>query len=293
MKEPAEKFLAEAKTIAAEHGLHDLLADCLLDEAGEGKAKTDEQRSLLHDALAQIFAAMKTTQVKGRRAVFMKRLAAVHSRLGNFSETRSWLEQALAVFEEIGDTSGSLQVFGQLSCLAGEEGNKDVAISLMLSLIERAKGKPFEHFRASAHHDLVHLMLSQGNILEGQKHFNAAKALCAGNRFPDIEDALQQTEERLGMATRYHKPARSSLAEMLRELRAWTSKFPEQADAILLHGFICSVLRRGRIAAHCLASSFWSMRQIRAHLSPSHKNGLIAATSSSTTPNRVCVANAG
>lgn len=103
----------------------------------------------------------------------------------------------------------------------------------MLSLIDRAKGKPFEHFRASAHHDLVHLMLSQGNIPDAQKHFSAAKALCTGNHFPDIEEALQQTEEWLGMATRYHKPARSSLPEMLRELRAWTSKFPEQAAAIL------------------------------------------------------------
>lgn len=233
LKEPAEKFNAEAKSVAAEHKLHDLLADCLLDEAGEGKAKTDQQRSLLLDALTQLHAAMKATQVKGRRAVFMRRIGAVHARLGNFPETRSWLEQALAVFEEIGDSGGSLQVLGQLSCLAGEEGNKDVAISLMVSLIDRAKGKPFEHFRASAHHDLVHLMLSQGNIPEAQKHFNAAKALCGTNKFPDIEEALQHTEERLGMATRYHKPARSSLAEMLRELRAWTSKFPEQADAIL------------------------------------------------------------
>lgn len=233
LKEPAEKFLAEAKSIAAEHKLHDLLADCLLDEAGRGKAKTEEQRSLLHDALTQLHAAMKATQVKGRRAVFMRRIAAVHARLGNFPETRSWLEQALVVFEEIGDSGGSLQVLGQLSCLAREEGNKDVAISLMVSLIDRAKGKPFEHFRASAHHDLVHLMLSQGNIPEARKHFSAAKALCGANRFPDIEEAMQHTEERLEMATRYHKPARSSLAEMLRELRAWTSKFPEQADAIL------------------------------------------------------------
>jgi len=233
LKEPAEKFLAEAKSIATEHQLHDLLADCLLDEAGEGKAKTDEQRGLLQSALGHLHSAMTATQVKGRRAVFMRRIAAIHARLGNFPETRSWLEQALAVFEEIGDSGGSLQALGQLSCLAREEGNKDVAISLMLTLIDRAKGKPSEHFRASAHHDLVHLMLSQGNIPDAQKHFSAAKALCASNRFPDIEEALQQTEERLEMATRYHKPARSSLAVMLRELRAWTSKFPEQADAIL------------------------------------------------------------
>ena len=233
LKEPAEKFLAEAKSIASANQLHDLLADCLLDEAGEGKAKTDEQRGLLESALKHFHLAMTATQVKGRRAVFMRRIAAIHARLGNFPETRSWLEQALAVFEEIGDSGGSLQVLGQLSCLAREEGNKDVAISLMLALIDRAKGKPFEHFRASAHHDLVHLMLSQGNIPDAQKHFNAAKALCSGNRFPDVEEALQQTEERLEMATRYHKPARSSLAEMLRELRGWTSKFPEQAEAIL------------------------------------------------------------
>jgi tetratricopeptide (TPR) repeat protein len=233
LKEPAERFLAEAKSIAGEHQLHDLLADCLLDEAGEGKAKTDEQRGLLQSALTHFHSAMTATQVKGRRAVFMRRIAAIHARLANFPETRSWLEQALAVFEEIGDSGGSLQVLGQLSCLAREEGNKDVAISLMLALIDRAKGKPFEHFRASAHHDLVHLMLSQGNIPDAQEHFSAAKALCAGNRFPDIEEAMQQTEERLEMATRYHKPTRSSLAEMLRELRAWTSNFPEQADAIL------------------------------------------------------------
>lgn len=163
----------------------------------------------------------------------MRRIATIHARLGNLPEARSWLEQALAVFDEIGDCGGSLQVLGQLSCLAREEGNKDIAINLMLSLIDRAKGKPFEHFRASAHHDLVHLMLSQGNIPDAQKHFNATKALSAGNRFPDIEEAMQQTEERLEMATRYHKPARSSLAEMLRELRGWTSKFPEPAEAIL------------------------------------------------------------
>lgn len=229
----AAEFLGEAKSIATELKLHDLLADCLLDEAGEGRKKTDEQRGLLESALKQLHSAMTATQVKGRRAVFMRRIASVHGRLGNLPEARSWLEQALAVFEEIGDSGGTLQIFGQLAALAREEGNQESAINLMLSLIDRAKGKPFEHFRAFAHHDLVHLMLSQGNIPDAQKHFSAAKALCAGNRFPDIEDAIQQTEERLGMATRYHKPARSSLAEMLRELRAWTSKFPEQADAIL------------------------------------------------------------
>ena len=163
----------------------------------------------------------------------MRRIATVHGRLDNLPEARSWLEQALAIFEEIGDSGGTLQILGQLAALAREEGNQEAAISLMLSLIDRAKGKPFEHFRARAHHDLVHLMLSQGNIPDAQKHFDAAKALCAGNRFPDVEEALQQTEERLEMATRYHKPARSSLAEMLRELRGWTSKFPEQAEAIL------------------------------------------------------------
>jgi tetratricopeptide (TPR) repeat protein len=233
LKEPAEEFLAEAKRVASDHQLHDLLADCLLDEAGERQAKTDEQRGLLESALSHLHSAMRATQVKGRRAVFMRRIATVHGRLGNLPEARSWLEQALAVFEEIGDSGGTLQILGQLAALAREEGNQEAAISLMLSLIDRAKGKPFEHFRARAQHDLVRLMLLQGNIPDAQKHFNAAKALCAGNRFPDVEEALQETEERLGMATRYHKPARSSLAEMLRELRAWTSKFPQQAEAIL------------------------------------------------------------
>ena len=233
LKEPAEKFLAEAKTVASEHQLHDLRADCLLDEAGEGKAKTNEQRGLLESALEHLHLAMMATQVKGRRAVFMRRIATTHARLGNLPEARSWLEQALAVFEEIGDTGGALQVLGNLVGLTHEEGNPEAAGRLMESLIERAKGKPFEHFRASAHHDLVHLKLSQGNIPDAQQHFKSAKALCEGNRFPDIEEAMQHTGEWLEMATRYHKPARSSLAEMLRELRAWTSKFPEQADAIL------------------------------------------------------------
>src|SRR5437773_7502445 len=64
----------------------------------------------------------------------------------------------------------------------------EAAIGLMLSLVERAKGKPFEHFRAGAHHDLVHLKLSQGDIPGAQQHFDAARALCKGNRFPDVED---------------------------------------------------------------------------------------------------------
>ena len=233
LNKEAVEFLDEAKSIATEHQLHDLLADCLLDEAGDGSAQTDEQRGLLESALKQLHSAMTITQVKGQRAVFMRRIATVHGRLGNLPEVRSWLEQALAVFDKIGDSGNTLQILGQFAALAREEGNQEAAIDLMLSLIDRAKGKPFEHFRAGAHHDLVHLMLSQGNIPDAQKHFDAARALCAGNRFPDIDEALLQTEERLGMATRYHKPARSSLDEMLRELRAWASKFPEQAEAIL------------------------------------------------------------
>lgn len=233
LNKEAVEFLDEAKSIATENQLHDLLADCLLNEAGEGRAKSIEEHGLLELALRQLHSAMSATQVKGRRAVFMRRIATVHGRLGNLPEARSWLEQALAVFEEIGDTGGTLQILGQFAALAREEGNQETAIGLMLSLIDRAKGKPFEHFRAEAHHDLIHLMLSQGNIPDAQKHFSAAKALCSGNRFPDIEEALLQTEERLGMATRYHKPARSSLVEMLRELCAWMSKFPEQAEAIL------------------------------------------------------------
>lgn len=51
LNKDALEFLKEAKSIATEHQLHDLLADCLLDEAGERSAKTDEQRGLLESAL--------------------------------------------------------------------------------------------------------------------------------------------------------------------------------------------------------------------------------------------------
>lgn len=231
-KEPAEKFLAEAKRVAGEHQLHDLLADCLLDQAGEGKAESDDQRHLLEIALQHLLSALTATQVRGRRGVLMERIATVHARLGNLPESRSWLEQALAIFDGIGDVGGSMQILGSLAALAREEGNPEFAIGLMESLIEKAKGKPFEHFRASAHHDLVHLRLAQGNIPAAQEHFRAARALCQSNHFPDVEKALQMTEERLEMAARYHKPAPSTLPEMLRRLRGWTDRFPEQADAI-------------------------------------------------------------
>ena len=233
LTEPARKFLAEATSVAREHELHDLLADCLLDGVGEGGAGSDEHRALLNSALEHLLAALTATQVKGRRAVLMGRMATVYGRLGNLAEARSWLEQALTLFEEIGDAGGSLNVLGRLAALAREEGNREAAIELMQSLIERAKGKPFEHFGAGAHHDLVHLELAQGDVSKAEEHFKAAKALCKGNRFPDIEEALFETEQRLGMAARYHKAAPSTLAEMLRGLRAWTDRFPEQAEAIL------------------------------------------------------------
>ncbi|MSP97397.1 MAG: tetratricopeptide repeat protein [Betaproteobacteria bacterium] len=45
----------------------------------------------------------------------MRRIATVHGRLGNLPQARSWLEQALAVFEEIGDASGTLRILGQFA----------------------------------------------------------------------------------------------------------------------------------------------------------------------------------
>jgi len=233
IKVEEDKYKFEAKEIAIEHQLHDLIADCLSNEAGEGKAKSKDQKSLLRNALEHLFLALEATQVRGRRAVFMKRIATAYARLGNLPETRSWLEQALSVFEEIGDAGGILQVLANLAGLAHEEGNSEAAGSQLESLIDRAKGKPFEHFRANAHHDLVLNRISQGDIPSAQRHLNAAKALCQNNRFSELEKALQDTEERLETLIRIQQPAPADLANMLRDLRRWTDRFPEQAEAIL------------------------------------------------------------
>lgn len=54
----------------------------------------------------------------------MSRVAHLHGRLRNLTEARSWFEQALRNFEEIGDAGGVADSLAMLAVTAREEEDK-------------------------------------------------------------------------------------------------------------------------------------------------------------------------
>lgn len=239
LDEAAATFHAEAKRLATEHNLTDLQVDLLLDEANirrgkdERREDDDEGKRIVREALARLEALLVKCEVKGRRAHYMSRIGSLHGRLRNLTEARSWFEQALRNFEEIGDAGGIADSLGMLAATAREEEDKGVAIRLLESLLERSKGKPLHHFQGGAHHDLVSLKMSQGDMAGARKHFDVSTSICAGHPMPDVQEALRETQKRLEGAERSRKPTASDLPTMLRELHAWKDRYPQLAGAIL------------------------------------------------------------
>jgi len=252
LDEAAATFHAEAKSLATEHNLTDLLVDLLLDEAsirrGKDERREDDEdgKRIVREALAHLEALLVKCEVKGRRAHYMSRIGQLHGRLHNLTEARSWFEQALRNFEEIGDAGGVADSLAMLAATAREEKDKLVAIRLFESLLERTKGRPLHHFEAGAHHDLVSLKMSQGDMAGARKHFDASASICAGYPMPDVEEALRETQKRLEVAERSRKSTASDLSTMLRELHAWKDRYPQAADAILPFWY------------HCFSAELWS-----------------------------------
>lgn len=252
LDEAASTFHAEAKRLAAVHNLTDLQVDLLLDEAnirrGKDERREDDEdgKRIVREALAHLEALLVKCEVKGRRAHYMSRIGQLHGRLRNLTEARSWFEQALRNFEEIGDAGGVADSLALLAATAREEEDKSTAIRLLESLLERSKGKPLQHFQAGAHHDLVSLKLSQGDIAGARKHLDSAASMCAGYPMPDVEEAIRETEMRLEFAERSRGPTASDLPTMLRELHAWKDRYPQAADAILPFWY------------HCFGAELWS-----------------------------------
>jgi hypothetical protein len=186
LDDAAATFHAEAKHLATEHNLTDLQVDLLLDEAnirrGKDKRREDDEagKRIVCEALAHLETLLVKSEVKGRRAHYMSRIGELHGRLRNLTEARLWFEQALRNFEEIGDAGGVAYSLALLAATAREEEDEALAIQLLESLLERSKGKPLQHFQAGAHHDLVSLKLSQGDMAGARKHLDSAASICAG-----------------------------------------------------------------------------------------------------------------
>ena len=252
LDESAATHHADAKRIAMQHGLNDLLVDLLLDEADlrrgdqQRREDDDEGKRIVHEALELLESLLVRCQVKGRRADYMSRIGELHGRLSDLAEASSWFEQALRNFEEIGDAGGIADCLSHLAAAAREGGDHIEAIRLMETLLERSKGKPLHHFQAGAHHDLVALKLSQGDIAGARKHFDCATAICAGHPMTDVEEALRDTRSRLESAEQSRRPPASDMPTMIRELRTWTARYPTAADAILAFWY------------HCFSSQLWA-----------------------------------
>lgn len=245
LDEQAAAFHAEAKRLATEHKLVDSQVDLLLDEANVLRGK-DEQREddeegkpLVAEALALLESLLVNCQIKGRRAHYMRRIGSLYGRLRNLTEARSWCEQALRTFEEIGDAGGIADSLAMLAAAAREDKDKVAAIHLLEALLDRSKGKPLYHFQAGAHHDLVHLKMSQGDLAGARKHFDAATSICSGYPMPDVEEALRITEKHLAFAERSREAAPRTLPEMLHELHDWVRRYPTESEAILPFWYWC------------------------------------------------------
>lgn len=233
--EKASEYLAEAKRLAIEHELTDALVRCLQSEASalRGEESETQRAALLREAISHLEALLLRTEIKGRRAYYMAEIGELFGRLGNLVEARSWIEQALKNYEEIGDVGGVANCLGSLAATAREEKNPAQAIELLEKLLERSKGKAFHHFQAGAHHDLVWLKLSQGDIAAARRHLDTCEAITKQHGFRDISEHLLTTRQRLEHAERSRRPAGRDLAAMLRDLHVWKNRYPAVADAIL------------------------------------------------------------
>ncbi|MHB8580524.1 MAG: tetratricopeptide repeat protein [Ignavibacteriaceae bacterium] len=231
----ATEYLAEAKQIAVDHQLTDALVRCLKSEASvlRGEESKAQREGLLREAISHLESLLLRTEIKGRRAFYMNEIGGLFAVLGDLIEARSWFEHALKNYDEIGDMGGVANALGDLAATACEENNPAQAIELLEELLERANGKAFQHFQAAAHHDLVHLKLSQGDIVSSRRHLDTCEAITKQHGFHDISECLLTTRERLEQAERSRKPAGSDLSTLLRGLHAWKNRYPRVADAIL------------------------------------------------------------
>jgi tetratricopeptide (TPR) repeat protein len=236
-----------------------------------GKESEAQCDSLRREAISHLEALLLRTEIKGRRAYYMTEIGELFGHLGDLVQARSWIEQALKNYEEIGDVGGVANCLGSLAATAREEKNPAQAIEFLEELLERAKGKAFQHFQAGAHHDLVWLKLSQGDITTARRHLDICEAITKQHGFRDISEHLLTTRERLEQAERSRKPVGSDLTALLRGLHAWKNRYPQMADAILpfwYWGFSADLWSNCRVKFLVCADSADNFKQFASVFSP-------------------------
>jgi tetratricopeptide (TPR) repeat protein len=235
-KEEARALLQEAKERAIAAEPDGLVADCLLLEARIMLAPDDQDArlDLFVRATADLEQALAKCEVRGMRAVFMKRIAQLMGFRDELREARTWLERALHEFESIGDVGGMASSMLGLAAIAREDSAPDEAISTLERVLEHTKSLSLYHARAAALNDLAMLkMTHQSDLTAARRHLEEAQELAEKHCFEDVTKAVQRSTQYLGHAERLSAPTERDLSELVRELRGWCKRFPTSRDAII------------------------------------------------------------
>lgn len=228
----ATECVRTARMVAQKYNDANLLAECSVAEAcsaGDDSTRAD----LLRDAVSHLEEALRSCEVRGRRAVYARRLGMLHGQLENYGEACDHVERALREFEAVRDYEGVGECLAFLAAAARERGFEEEAIAVLERLLTLSRQRNLLHLQAGALHDLAHLLTSRGDLALAERLMADARGLAEKHQFRDVLEAGNVTSQHLEHADMFRQPPRHTLGELLNLLHVWCREHPSHREAIL------------------------------------------------------------
>jgi tetratricopeptide (TPR) repeat protein len=231
----ARGLLKQVREIEQREGLHEHLANCLLDEAyhmtqlGDAEAR----RNLILQAIDSLKEEFREAQSPKHRAHVMGRISSLCWDLGEGPEAMSWLKRAGDLFEKIGDVHGLASFCGSLGQMHRAEGRLDDEIATYRRVLSLIEGRSFHDLAAGARISLAAALRYRREFSEAKKLLDEAEAICDQHQFKDFVSAIAWNRSKIERELQAAQAPAQTLQQLLGSLDQLLKYRPEHAVAYL------------------------------------------------------------
>jgi len=233
--EEVHKLLNKAMTIAQEEGLHEHLANCLLDKAHNAtpSGDTEAQRNLMLHAIELLKKKLLEVQSPKRRGFLMGRISVLYRELGEGSEALLWLKKSGEVFERFGDVLGLANFYCSLAEIHRLANRLDDEISAYRKALSIIEGRSFYELAAGTRINLAAALRYRREFAEASALLNEAEQICNRHQFNDFISAIAKNRSDIKKESQAAQAPRYSLQKLLESFNQLVTYSPEHSVAYL------------------------------------------------------------
>jgi tetratricopeptide (TPR) repeat protein len=169
------------------------------------------------EAAAEVYGLMDNR--RGRALVQSNAAWLWYGLIGDQDRARSLIQEAMEIYEEIGDSRGTAQCLALLGSILGREGRADEAIAFFERCLSLTRDAADAWLTAQALREYGYFELEQGSPSNGLRHVLEAEDLCRKYGMNDLIVGVRALMARLYLRVGDLEAALSAGSSAMKEMR--------------------------------------------------------------------------